>query len=136
MTYALSAGLQKAVYERLAADTVLQSLVGAAIFDAPPAGTIPEIYVSLGPETVSDRSDKTGAGAVHRFTVSVVTDTASFHEAKQAAGAVADALNDAPLVLDRGQLTSLYFQRATARRDRTLARRRIDLTFRASIDDA
>ncbi|MEM1128923.1 MAG: DUF3168 domain-containing protein [Pseudomonadota bacterium] len=136
MTYALAAGLQQAVYEKLANDTTLQGLVGSAVFDAPPEGGLPDFYVSLGPETVIDRSDKTEAGAVHRFTVSVVTDAASFHSAKTAAGAVTDALVDASLSLPRGRLTSLHFVRATARRGRKAARRRIDLTFRASLDDA
>ena len=132
MTYALSQPLQTAVYEAL---TTAPALSGVAVFDAPPAGAIPALYVSLGPEVVSDRSDRTVAGARHDFTVSVVTDAAGFQQAKAIAGAVSDR-PAAPLApLDRGTLVALSFLRARAKRDEAGQQRRIDLTFRALIDD-
>ena len=135
MSYGVSSALQAAVYQRLQADAALAALVGGDIFDAAPPGVVPTIYVSLGPEDVRDRSDKTGRGADHDFTVSVVTTAAGFQSAKDAAAAVSDALVDAPLVLSRGSLVSLNFVRARAKRVQDADVRRIDLRFRARVED-
>ncbi len=135
MSYAVSAALQAAVYQQLTADVTLTGLVGSAIYDAVPAGSLPDLYVSLGPEDVREASDGSGRGAVHVFTVSVVSEAAGFQSAKAAAGAISDALIDAPLVLTRGQLVSLNFDRARARRVADADVRRIDLTFRARVCD-
>lgn len=136
MSYAMAAALQTAVYQELLADPTVGSLVGTAIYDAPPAGDLPETYVTLGPEEVRDRSDATGRGALHRFTVSVVTDAAGFGAAKSAAGAICDALHGADLTLARGRLVGLWFERAAARRSGKAGRsRRIDLRFRARVED-
>lgn len=135
MSYGVSAALQAAVYQRLAGDPTLAGLVGSAIYDVVPAGQVPPIYVSLGPEDVRDRSDKTERGAEHDFSVSVVTNSAGFHAAKEAGSAISDALIDAPLALSRGQLVYLNFVRGRARRVQKGDVRRIDLTFRARVDD-
>jgi len=109
---------------------------GGAIYDAVPAGSIPQTYVTLGPEEVRDASDRTGAGAMHRFTVSVVSEASGFGAAKTLAGAVCDALEGAALILDRGRLVGLWFERASARRTGTGgAIRQIDLRFRARVED-
>jgi hypothetical protein len=135
MTYALSSALQKAVYAALVGDATLATLVGTDIFDAPPVGAIPSLYVSLGPERAVERSDRTASGARHDFIVSVITDAAGFQQAKDVAGAVSDAL-DAPLGgLDRGRVVALSFLRAQAKRDEAGQQRRIDLTFRAILED-
>lgn len=135
MSYSVSAALQGAVYQALTGDAVLSGLVGTAIYDAIPSGTLPVTYVTLGPETVQDRSDKTGYGALHRFTISVVTQAAGFGAAKAAAGAVSDVLNDADLVLARGRLVALRFERATAKRIGSGSDRQIDLRFAARVED-
>lgn len=135
MSYAVSAALQAAVYQRLASDAALTSLIGAAVYDALPDGTLPETYVLLGAETSQDASDGTGSGAWHRFTVSVVSEQAGFHTAKSVAAAVNDALVDADLTLTRGHLVALNFFRARAQREDTGDRRRIDIIFRARVDD-
>lgn len=135
MSYGAAAALQAAVYQCLTSDVALTQLVGSAIYDAVPPGDLPELYVSLGPEDVRDRSDKTGGGAVHVFTVSVVSSAAGFASAKAAAVAVSDALVDAPLALSRGALVALAFDKARARRVQDGDIRRIDLTFRARVDD-
>ena len=135
MSYGVSAALQTAVYQALSADVALSAVVGSHIYDALPSGILPPLYVALGPEEVIDRSDKTGAGAMHKFTVSVVTDVAGFATAKSAAGAVSDVLVDAVLPLDRGTLVALNFQRAKAVRVGTADERRIDLTFNAIVQD-
>ncbi len=135
MSYGVSLALQEAVYQRLVADTALDALVNGAIFDAVPPGIVNGTYVSLGPEEVREASDKTGHGALHEITISVVTDAAGFQQAKQAAAAVSDALVDAQLTLARGQLVSLMFHRARARRVQDADVRRIDLRFRARVQD-
>ncbi|WP_226550439.1 DUF3168 domain-containing protein [Celeribacter naphthalenivorans] len=135
MSYGVAAALQTAIYQAMVADATLTGLVGTAIYDAAPTGTLPSLYVSLGPEDVSDASDKTGAGARHDFTVSVVSDTAGFLTAKQVATAISDVLVDADLALSRGTLVGLYFVSAKARRVQDSDVRRIDMKFRARVED-
>ncbi|UWR21042.1 DUF3168 domain-containing protein [Sulfitobacter sp. S190] len=135
MSYALSGALQAAVFAALSSDTALDALVGGAIYDAVPAGTLPDIYIRLGDEQVTDASDGTGAGARHRFAVSIITAAPGFATAKQAAGAVCDALHGADLTLDRGTLVFLNFERATAQRRDGAQTRQIDLRFVARLQD-
>ncbi len=134
MSYASAAALQAAVYQRLMADSAVDALVGSAIYDAVPPGPLPGLYLSLGPEDARDRSDQTGAGAEHEFSVSVVSDAAGFQTAKALAAAVSDALVGAELILARGRLVDLWFLRARARRVGAADQRRIDLWFRARVD--
>lgn len=135
MSYGVSAALQAAVYQRLAADPALGTLVGSSIYDALPSGALPPLYVVLGAEEARDASDKTGGGALHEFTISVLTESAGFSTAKAAAAAVSDALVDAPLVLTRGSLVSLNFYKAKAARIGTGDMRQINLIFRARVAD-
>ena len=134
MSYGMTAALQSAVYGRLSADAGLAAIVGPNVFDAMPPGPEPEIYVTLGPEKVRDRSDGSAGGALHEFSVSVVTTGAGFHLAKEAAAAVSDAVLAAPLTLSRGRASRVHFTRAKA--VRTSANRRIDIWFRARLDEA
>ncbi len=135
MSYGMSAALQGAVWGALSADATLTALVGDAIFDAAPAGAVPATYVALGPERVRDGSTGDGAGAIHDFTVSVVTEAAGFQTAKAVAAAVSDVLTGAPPVLARGRIVGMWFLRARADRVESGALRRIDLTFRARLED-
>ena len=133
MSYGVAPDLQAAVYQRLTGDPALAALVGGAIFDAPPAGALPVLYVVLGEERVRAAGDKTHRGARHRVRVDVVTAEAGFAGAKAAAAAVSDALNGAALALGRGALVALDFERARARRRG--GERRIELGFRAIVED-
>ncbi|MGC1495655.1 MAG: DUF3168 domain-containing protein [Sulfitobacter sp.] len=135
MSFALSGVLQTAVYDALTGDAALGALVGSDIYDAVPSGTLPALYVRLGSEAVRDASDVSGAGAVHQFTVSVITTNPGFASAKAVGAAVSDALHDADLTLSRGRLVSLQFDRATAKRIDTASARQIDLRFRARVQD-
>lgn len=135
MSYAMAAPLQSAVFQALSGDAALAALVGGAVYDAMPPGPAPATYVTLGPEDSRDRSDCSGPGAVHRLVVSVITDSPGFHGAKQVAAAVSDALHGAALTLSRGALVDLTFYRARAKIESGGATRRIDLTFRARVDD-
>lgn len=131
MSYTAAAALQVAVYGRLSG---WPALAGVAVVDAMPSGTAPETFVLIGPEAVMDQSDKTGAGAEHRFEVAVISTDTGFLSAKTAAAAVSDALVGAGLTLTTGHLVGISFLRATARRLDEGATRRIDLTFRARIE--
>ncbi len=135
MSYGVAEALQTAVYQQLAGHAPLVALVGSAIYDAPPPGPLPPLYVSLGPETVRDRSDGSARGAMHEFTVSVITESAGFSDAKAAAAAVSDALLSGDLTLSRGALVALNFHRAKAARTGSGDLRRIDLSFRARVED-
>ncbi|MEL6621013.1 MAG: DUF3168 domain-containing protein [Pseudomonadota bacterium] len=135
MTYAVSAALQEAVYTALLEDAEVAAALGGAVYDAIPTGTLPSIYVVLGTEDVRQANDKTGSGAVHRLVLSVITDAPGFRTAKQAAGAVCDVLHEADLTLSRGRLVSLIFQRARAGKIDKGTGRKIDLTFRARVED-
>ncbi len=135
MSYGMSGALQAAVFEALSADVALGALVGSAIYDAVPTGSLPDLYVQLGSETVSDASDGSGAGAEHRFAVSVITAQPGFAAAKAVAGAVSDVLHDADLELSRGRLVLLRFERANVRRIDGASGRQIDLRFRARVAD-
>ena len=133
MSYGTGAALQAAIYARLTADATLAALVGAAIYDAPPAGRLPPLWVSLGAEEARDRSDVSGTGTEHRIMVSVVGEATGFAQAKEAAAAISDALHGADLALARGRLVALRFVQARARQSGT--GRRVDMTFRARTED-
>jgi len=135
MSYAVSGALQSAIYAQLQADAALTGLVGDAVYDKVPAGALPALYVGLGPETVREAGDVSGDGAWHEVLISVVTENAGFLSAKEAAGAVSDALHCADLTLSRGRLVGLWFHKARAQREKG-GRRRIDLTFRARVEDS
>lgn len=135
MSYGVAAALQSAVYQSLAGDAALTAMIGAAIYDAVPPGGNSGTYLLLGPEEVRDRSDKTGHGAEHRFSVSVISDATGFQSAKEVAVAVSDILLNTTLTLSRGQLVALNFQRAQARRTNRGTDRRIDLTFVARVEE-
>lgn len=135
MSYGVAVALQAAVYRHLRDDMALSDLIGDAIYDELPSGAIPSTYVSLGAETVLDRSDQDGSGALHRFEISVVSDVSGFAGVKAVAVAVSDALTDAKLVLTRGQLVALRFERAVASREEAASVRRIDLRFAARVED-
>ena len=129
MSYGAAPALQQAVFQRL---TTWPALAGVATYDAvPPNAT--GTFVLIGPEEARDQSDKSGAGAEHQMVISVITDVTGFLSIKTNAAAISDALIGAPLILSRGQLVSLYFVRASARRIEEGETRRIDLTFRARI---
>jgi hypothetical protein len=133
MSYGITAALQEAVYGALSADAEVAARSAGAIYDALPPGPVPGLYVALGPERARDASDKTGAGAIHDFPVTIVTEGAGFAAAKGLAAAISDALDGAQLGLARGRLVSLDFRRARARR--VDGAREIELWFRARVDD-
>jgi len=133
MSYGAAAALQRAVYDLLQADPGVQALVAGRVYDAAPPGEVPELYVTLGPEQVRDRGDKTGRAARHEFSVTVVSGAAGFVAAKEVAAAISDALVDARPALGRGRVVLMDFVRAAAGRAGRAARRRIDMRFAALV---
>jgi hypothetical protein len=133
MTYSMAGAVQRAVYERLESDDTLMQLVGGAVFDAVPQVT-PDIFVALGAEDVRARGDVSGTGAVHDLTISVVTSRHGYISAKDVAVRVSDLLAEG-LPMVRGRMVSMRFLRARARRDEGEGTRRIDLRFRARVDE-
>lgn len=131
MSYAAAAALQAAVYGVLAADP---GLAGVAVVDAVPPGAGAGTFVLIGPEEVADASDRSGAGAEHRFVVSVISDATGFLTAKTVAATVCDVLVDAAPAMTRGRIVGVRFVKAVARRLEDGDVRRIDLTFRARVE--
>ena len=136
MSYTLAPALQTALFAHLQADAALQALVGGAIYDAIPPATPPASYILLGAEQVRERSDVSCRGAEHSLTLSVVTNATGFLTAKEIAARLCDVLEAPALVLARGRLVGLWFERAEARRIEGDQTRRIDLRFRALVEDA
>ena len=136
MTYALAPVLQTALFQHLSADPALQTALNGAIYDAIPPATPPATYALIGVEDTLDRSDGTGRGAEHRLTISVVTNDAGFLAAKTIAGAICDRLHTGLPPLTRGRLVALWFDRADARKLDGARTRRIDLRFRARVEDS
>jgi hypothetical protein len=137
VSYEFAAGLQAAVYGRLAADPAVTALVGAAIHDGPlkrGAGPEPADYVTLGEESARANDTKTSRGAVHDFTVTVHSARDGFQTAKRVAGAVCASLIDAPLAMEAGRVVALRFVQARAERGPAPEKRRVTLRFRAVVD--
>ena len=135
MSYTRSEALQAAVFAALLADAEVAWVLGGAIFDAVPAGVLPETYAVLGPEEVRLSGDSSGTVARHDFTLAITTRAAGFASAKRAAARVAAVLDGAALSLSEGRLVSLALNRARAQRLEGGALRRIDLRYRAHLDD-
>jgi hypothetical protein len=139
MTYALSWPLQEGVFQLLSADPGVAAHVGGRIYDAPlpvEAEDEPDgIYVTLGDETVRDWSTSTDHGAQHLLTIAVHAPRRGFAEAKQAAGAISDALLSGMIAMTRGRVVQVRFITARTRREEGDALRRIELRFRATVED-
>lgn len=135
MSYGASAALQAAVYQLLRADAGLAALVANAIYDEVPPGPVSGTFVSVGEGEVRDLSDVTGGIGDHRFDVSVISAEEGFATAKAIAEAISDVLVDASPAMSRGRVVNLSFVKARARRVRAGQVRRIDMTFRAIVED-
>ncbi|MEP5212656.1 DUF3168 domain-containing protein [Sulfitobacter pontiacus] len=134
MSYATSAALQAAIYTTLQSDSEVSASTAGHIYDAPPSGALPPIYVLIGTEEARDRSDQGTQAALYLMTLRVISDSAGFAGAKQVAGDICDALLSAPLILARGAVTGRWFDRAVARTLKS-GGREISLRFRIHVDD-
>jgi len=129
----LSDALQSAIYARLSSDADLAAIVGSHVYDAMPAGPVPDAYVLIGEEVVTDASDKLAHGARHDLVISVISGSDGFLTLKQGAAAIVAALDAPGLVLSRGSVSGFWFIGATSKRTSS-GPRRIDLKFRARLD--
>ncbi|MDI3471071.1 MAG: Gene Transfer Agent (GTA) ORFG08 [Pseudolabrys sp.] len=121
MPTAASAALRAAVHDALIADAPLTALLGGPnVFDqAPPSVAFP--YVTLGDMRVSDFSagDASGEGSTleHQLILHAWSRQGGHKEAHLIAGALLQALDDAPLTLADHTLVNFRFAVADVRRE-------------------
>jgi hypothetical protein len=117
MPTAASAALRAAVHDALAADSALSALLGGPkIYDEPPrAAVFP--YVTLGEARIADWSTGSDAGAEHHLTLHAWSRQGGHREAHMIAGALLQALDDAPLALAGHRLVNFRFAVADIRRE-------------------
>ena len=117
MTIAASAALRAAVHDALVADAALGALLGGPkIFDEPPRTTsFP--YVTLGETRIADYSAAGAAGEEHQLTLHAWSRQGGHKEAHVIAGALLQALDDAPLTLTDNHLVNFRFAVADVRRE-------------------
>ncbi|MQY41656.1 DUF3168 domain-containing protein [Epibacterium sp. SM1969] len=134
MSYATSAALQMAIYDALQSDSAVSSVLSGHIYDALPSGSLPAIYALIGTEEARDRSDKTHSATLYLVTIRVISESAGFVGAKQAAGAICDAILGSNMVMTRGAISGCWFDRAYARSLKS-GGREVSLRFRFHVDD-
>lgn len=112
-----AASLRAAIRDALATDSALTSLLGGArIYDeVPRAASYP--YVSLGEARVTDFSAGEQPGEEHQLTLHAWSQQGGHREAHMIAGALLQALDDAPLSLAGQHLVNLRFAVADIRRE-------------------
>jgi hypothetical protein len=117
MPTAASAALRAAVHDALTADASLSSLLGGPkIYDEPPrSAAFP--YVTLGETRVADYSTGTEAGEEHQLVLHAWSRQGGTREVHLIAGALLQALDDAPLTLTDHHLINLRFAVADIRRE-------------------
>jgi hypothetical protein len=117
MTIAASVALRAAVHTALAADSQLVSVLGGPkIFDEPPK-SVAFPYVTLGEARIADFSTGTENGEEHQLTLHAWSRQGGHKEVHAIAGALLQALDDAPLTLTDHQLINFRFAVADVRRE-------------------
>jgi hypothetical protein len=114
---AASSALCAAIHQALNADGALTSVLGGArVYDEPPRrATFP--YVTLGEARVNDISADGGNVLEHQLTLHVWSRQGGHREAHIIAGALLQALDDAPLSPAGHRLVNLRFSLADIRRE-------------------
>ena len=138
MSLALSGEFQGAIYGALTGDVALNALVGSEIYDAPlPSGGALPLgeHVTLGEGVVKPFGTVTSSGGVHDFDVVVHSTANGFAAAKLVVAAVSNVLVDANLSVSGGQLVSLRFVKAKAKRGVAPELRRVEMRFRAVVEE-
>lgn len=112
-----SAALRAAIHDALNSDGALNALLGGAkVYDEPPpAAAFP--YVTLGEARVADFSTGSEPGEEHQLTLHAWSRQGGHREAHLIAGALLQALDDAPLALTDHRLVNLRFATADVRRE-------------------
>jgi hypothetical protein len=120
------AQLQTAIWKAL---TASQDLAGIPVWDAPPAGARPELWVHVGEDDARAAPDASADGSEHFVKIWVEGVPGSYARAKGAAAAIFLALEALPEVPG---LVNIEFRRSRARN--VGGRRRIEMIFRARMD--
>ena len=109
--------LRAAIHDTLVADGALNALLGGAkVYDeVPREAAFP--YVTLGEARMADASTASEAGLEHQLTLHVWSRQGGHREAHEIAGALLQALDDAPLALEGYDLVNLRFALADIRRE-------------------
>ena len=112
-----AAALRAAIHDALSADAPLLALLGGPhVYDEPPrAAAFP--YVTLGEARLSDFSTSEEPGEEHHIVLHGWSRQGGHREAHEIAGALLQALDDAPLALDGHHLVNLRFALADIRRE-------------------
>src|SRR5262249_20879864 len=130
MTIAASAALRAAVHAALTADAALvAALGGPKIYDEPPREALP--YVTLGEMRVADFSTGSEEGLEHQLTLHAWSRQGGQREAHVIAGALLQALDNAPLALAGHRLVNFRFSSADVRREADGRTYRALVRFRA-----
>jgi len=117
MPTAASAALRAAVHDALIADAALVNVLGGPkVYDEPPR-TAAFPYVTLGETRVADFSTGSEPGEEHQLTLHAWSRQGGHKEAHLIAGALLQALDDAPLTLTDHTLVNFRFSVADVRRE-------------------
>ncbi len=136
MTTPAAAALRAAVHDALAADAALTSALGGPkIYDEPPrAAAFP--YVTLGEARIADYSTGDTSGQEHQLTLHAWSRQGGHRQAHIIAGALLQALDDAPLTLTDHRLINLRFAVADVRREADGRTYHARVAFRAVTEPA
>ncbi len=112
-----TAALRAAIHDALIADAPLAALLGGPkVYDEPPrSADFP--YVTLGEARVTDFSAGDAALQEHQLTLHAWSRQGGHRQAHMIAGALLQALDDAPLSPDGHKLVNLRFALADIRRE-------------------
>jgi hypothetical protein len=128
--------LRAAMHAALVADAPLVALLGGPkVYDEPPNGAVLP-YVTLGEARVLDWSTGSEDGAEHQLTLHAWSRQGGHREAHLIAGALLQALDDAPLALAAHRLVNLRFALADVRREADGRTYHAVLRFRAVTEPA
>jgi hypothetical protein len=117
MSEIASVALRVAVHDALTNHAPLVSLLGGPkIYDEPPRGAVFP-YVTLGEARLSDFSAGSDPGEEHQLTLHAWSRQGGHREAHMIAGALLQALDDAPLTLTDHALVNFRFSVADVRRE-------------------
>jgi hypothetical protein len=117
MPTAASTALRAAIHQTLAADAPLVSILGGAkVYDEPPCAAVFP-YVTLGETRIADFSAGAERSEEHQLTLHAWSRQGGHKQAHQIAGALLQALDDAPLSLADHTLVNFRFSVADIRRE-------------------
>ncbi len=112
-----SAALRAAVHDALVADASLNAVLGGPkVYDQPPA-SVAFPYVTLGEMRINDYSTGDASGEEHQLVLHAWSRQGGHKEAHTIAGALLNALDDAPLTLADHYLVNFRFAVADVRRE-------------------